>query len=140
MRRIAIYLRPGELGDARAAYLADWRAVGLDDSLRSWVERQVAAYAALEPAQRAGARRPAAEGDRVPRTFDVDEDVIAAAYAAMHADQVAHGTWDSASTWFGDALAYAVRRARDRDGELPTPPARLPPRMSAAYRAPSVTP
>lgn len=131
--RLGLYLTPQEFTDAKAAYLADWNAGGQADTIARWVAAAIDTHAARSTAERAQLARPvgrAAERTGTTRSFGIPSDTAARMRAAITNDQQAD-RWPSASAWCGDAIAAAVAAARRRDkGRLPTPPARLPNRLS----------
>lgn len=136
--RKSAYVPEGEWQDARAAYLADWRAGGEANSIAKWIEQAAQDFARLTPQQRAkvipDAAPRAADGTVTgkPRSYTVAEDTAEAIAQAMADDQEA-GRWDSESAWLRGAMARAVAAARRREGgELPQAPARLPARLTRA--------
>ncbi|PWJ23010.1 hypothetical protein ATK17_3901 [Branchiibius hedensis] len=129
--RIGIYLTPAEFDNAKAAYLADWTNGGEADTFGRWIGAAIDTYAARTPKQRSGAqpRGRADERTGATRSFLVPTEILERMRAAITADRSA-GRWPSDSAWCGEAIAYSVEEARDRNGgDLPTPPPRLPNRL-----------
>lgn len=134
LETVAAYLTRAEFQDAKAAYLADWRAGGAADTHGRWIADALDAHAARTPAQRATLARPIVRGagGMSPRSWQIPADVVARMMRAIVADQDAD-RWPSRSSWAGDAIAAATEAARTRDGgTLPTPPTRLPNRLQRA--------
>lgn len=132
--RFGIYFRsqPDEFNDARAAYLADWSRGGNASTFAEWVAGALEEHADRTPAERARLARDLGDGvtGGSTRSFVVPEAVSARVRGAISKDN-SHGRWPSASSWAGDAIAVAVDRAREAaGGHLPTPPARLPKRLT----------
>lgn len=134
LETVAAYLTRAEFQDAKAAYLADWRAGGEADTHGRWIADALDAHAARTPAQRATLARPVVRGagGMSPRSWQIPADVVARMMQAIVADQDAD-RWPSRSSWAADAIAAATEAARTRDGgTLPTPPPRLPNRLQRA--------
>ncbi|MEL4506270.1 hypothetical protein AAEX63_15395 [Luteococcus sp. H138] len=136
--RKSAYVPEGEWQEARAAYLADWRAGGEASSIAKWIEQAAQDFARLSPQQRGKvipeAAPRAADGtvSGKARSYTVAEATAEAMAQAMADDQQA-GRWDSESAWLRGAMARAVAAARRREGgELPQAPARLPARLTRA--------
>lgn len=129
--RLGIYLTGAMFQDAKAAYLADWYNGGQADTFAAWIAAAVETHAARTPAQRADhqqTQRP--RGGGVTRSFLVPAATLVALRAAIDADRAA-GRWLSDSAWCAEALDLAITRARTHNGgTLPTPPARLPNRLT----------
>lgn len=130
--RIGIYFHPEDFTAAKAAYLADWSSgQGDADTFARWIAASLDVHAGRSPAQRADRARPARTeaGSGSTRSFNLPDDTVERARAAIVQDQKAH-RWVSVSDWCGDAVATAVEAARERaGGDLPAPPARLPNRL-----------
>lgn len=129
--RIGIYLTPAEFDNAKAAYLADWTNGGEADTFGRWIGAAIDTYAARTPKQRSGAQPRGRADERTgsTRSFLVPTEILERMRAAITADRSA-GRWPSDSAWCGEAIAYSVEEARDRNGgDLPTPPPRLPNRL-----------
>ena len=132
MARIGIYLTPQEFRLAKAAYLADWTNGGSADTFARWVAAAVEIHASRPPAQRAQAqpKERAEYRTGATKSFLVPAGTVTAMRAAITADQQA-GRWLSDSAWCGEAIARAVEVARVANGGiLPTPPQRLPNRLT----------
>lgn len=134
--RKSAYVPESEWQDARAAYLADWRAGGEANSIAKWVEQAAQDFARLTPAQRAKVipdpAPRAADGTVTgkPRSYTVAQATAEAITQAMADDQES-GRWDSESAWLRGAMTRAVEAARTREGgSLPAAPARLPARLT----------
>lgn len=129
--RQGVYLTTEAFDDARAAYLGDWLAGGQIDTFAGWVAAAIDAYAARTPAKRTHpeVRTRSSERQGAARSWAIPLDTIARMRAAITADQQA-GRWTSDSAWCAAAIAAAVDVTRARDGQLPTPPARLPKRLA----------
>lgn len=132
MARIGIYLTPQEIRLAKAAYLADWTNGGSADTFARWVAAAVEIHASRPPAQR-GQAQPKERAEYrtgATKSFSVPAGTVTAMRAAITADQQA-GRWLSDSAWCGEAIARAVEVARAANGGiLPTPPQRLPNRLT----------
>lgn len=129
--RLGVYLTPAEFEDAKAGYLAAWASGGSADTFTRWIAAAIDTYASQAPEERAKATPKGRSDERTgsTRSFSIPTDTVARMRAAITADQHA-GRWPSDSAWCGEAIAYAVAAARQRnEGTLPIPPARLPNRL-----------
>lgn len=130
--RLGVYWHPVTFAAAKSAYLADLdNSPGSPDSVARWIDRAIAAHAALAPARRAAAAEglPAEDRDDRPaasRSFTVAAATMAAMQAAILDDRK-HGRTLNRSEFATQAVRIATETARHRNGgTLPPAPARLP--------------
>lgn len=130
-KRLGLYVQQAEFDAAKAAYLSDWQHGGEADTFPKWITAVLEEHASRTPRQRGQLARPQerAETRGIARSFEIDADTFARVKKAITADQNAD-RWTSINAWAGDAIAAAVARARSRTGTLPTPPTRLPNRLT----------
>lgn len=124
--RVGMYLTARAFEDARAAYLADWKAGGEASTLAAWVGSAIVAHAARGPEGRR-ALDPVSvpePGKGITRTFAIPAEAVRHMRSALEADRDA-GEWSSESAWCVRAVTAAVAVAKER-GPLPVPPKRLP--------------
>ena len=129
-KRLGLYFQRAEFDAAKAAYLSDWQHGGEADTFPRWITAVLEEHADRTPTQRAQLARTQerAQTRGIARSFEINADTLRRVKESIVADQDA-GRWSSTNAWAGDAIAAAVARARSR-GRLPTPPARLPHRLT----------
>ncbi|MDO5067455.1 MAG: hypothetical protein Q4D96_09275 [Propionibacteriaceae bacterium] len=131
-RLLGLYLTQEEYTSAKAAYLADWNNGGLLDTFSGWIAAALDTHASRTPKQRSTSTMKERAQARVgsSRSFTVPEASVTRMRKALTDDQKA-GRWLSASAWCSEAISWAVDQARTNNGgTLPTPPARLPNRLT----------
>ncbi|MGA7205859.1 MAG: hypothetical protein WBX27_14640 [Specibacter sp.] len=131
--RIGIYLTPEQFNGAKAAYLADWLNGGDSNTFARWIGEVISAHAQRTPQERlerSALRGRATERTGSSRSFNVPTEAAEKMREAVVADQRV-GRWPSESAWCAEAMDLAIEAARERNGgSLPTPPARLPNRLT----------
>jgi hypothetical protein len=123
--RISVTMTPELYNNCKAAYLADWQHEHRHDTFAAWVTNALERHTQRTPRQRAVTD---ATPSGQPRSFAVPSTVVEQISTAIRDDQQA-GNWPTRSAWCSQALTAATNHTRDRDGGLPTPPARLPQRL-----------
>lgn len=123
--RISVTMTPELYNTCKAAYLADWHHDHRHDTFAAWITNALERHTQRTPQQRAATD---ATPSGQPRSFAVPSTVVEQIQTSIRADQQA-GNWPTRSAWCSQALTAAANHTRDRDGGLPTPPARLPQRL-----------
>lgn len=131
--RLGIYLTPEQFTDAKAAYLADWINGGEANTFTRWIGEVLSTHAQRTPqerAERSMLRGRSTERTGSSRSFNVPTTAVEQMRAAITADH-AVGRWPSDSAWCAEAIDLATETAKEKNGgALPTPPARLPNRLT----------
>lgn len=131
--RLGIYLTAEQFTGAKAAYLADWINGGEANTFTRWIGDVLSTHAERSPqerVQRSTLRDRATERTGSSRSFNVPTAAVEQMRAAITADHGA-GRWPSDSAWCGEAIDLATEDAKTKNGgSLPTPPARLPNRLT----------
>lgn len=131
--RLGIYLTPEEFDNAKSAYLTDWKHGGQADTFARWIGAALATHAARTTKKRADTgemKGRAKTRTGAARSFSIPAGDIERMREGVSADQQAD-RWLSDSAWAGEAIARAVEAARTQNGgTLPTPPPRLPNRLT----------
>lgn len=131
--RLGIYLTPEQFTDAKAAYLADWTNGGEANTFTRWIGDVLSTHAERSPQERlkrSMLRDRATERTGSSRSFNVPTAAVEQMREAITADHGA-GRWPSDSAWCAEAIDLATAAAKVKNGgTLPTPPARLPNRLT----------
>lgn len=131
--RLGIYLTPEQFTGAKAAYLADWINGGEANTFTRWIGEVISTHAQRSPQERlerSMLRGRSTERTGSSRSFNVPSEAVKQMRAAIVADHSA-GRWPSDSAWCGEAIDLAIEEAKEKNGgTLPTPPARLPNRLT----------
>lgn len=131
--RLGIYLTPEQFTDAKAAYLADWINGGESNTFTRWIGEVLTTHAQRTPQERAECsmlRGRSTERTGSSRSFNVPTSAVQQMRAAITADHEV-GRWPSDSAWCAEAIDRAIEAAKEKNsGTLPTPPARLPNRLT----------
>jgi hypothetical protein len=131
--RIGIYLTPEQFTGAKAAYLADWINGGEANTFTRWIGEVLSAHAERTPQERlerSTLRDRSTERIGSSRSFNVPTAAVEQMRAAITADHGV-GRWPSDSAWCAEAIDLATEAAKEKNGgTLPTPPVRLPNRLS----------
>ena len=131
--RLGIYLTPEQFTDAKAAYLADWINGGEANTFTRWIGEVLTTHAQRTPqerAERSTLRGRSTERTGSSRSFNVPTSAVQQMRAAITADHEV-GRWPSDSAWCAEAIDLAIEAAKAKNGgTLPTPPARLPNRLT----------
>lgn len=130
---LSVTVRPEDLEDAKAAYMADWLREGRYDGFPKWLGAAIRRHAELTPTQRAQieSERPAKATSRgLKRAFQMEPAVVDELRASIRRDLEVSGRYSSEADWVGDAMRQAIAEARaNAGGVLPPAPRRLPNRM-----------
>ena len=131
--RIGIYLTKEQFTGAKAAYLADWINGGEANTFTRWIGEVLSTHAERTPQERlerSTLRDRSTERIGSSRSFNVPTAAVEKMRAAITADH-AVGRWPSDSAWCAEAIDLATETAKEKNGgTLPTPPVRLPNRLS----------
>lgn len=131
--RLGIYLTAEQFTGAKAAYLADWINGGEANTFTRWIGEVISTHAQRSPQERlerSMLRGRSTERTGSSRSFNVPSEAVKQMRAAIVADHSA-GRWPSDSAWCGEAIDLAIEEAKEKNGgTLPTPPARLPNRLT----------
>lgn len=132
--RVGIYLTPEQFINSKAAYLADWNNGGEANTFTNWIGEALTMHAKRSPKERQknAVQRPARSEKRTgsSRSFNVPTEAVQKMRAAIN-EEHAIERWLSDSAWCGEALDAAIQAAQERNGgTLPTPPERLPNRLT----------
>lgn len=131
--RLGIYLTPEQFTGAKAAYLADWINGGEANTFTRWIGEVIGTHAHRSPQkrlERSMLRGRSTERTGSSRSFNVPSEAVKQMRAAIVADQSV-GRWPSDSAWCAEAIDLATEDAKIKNGgTLPTPPARLPNRLT----------